>query len=89
MGEDAKSAKTQVLIAVIGLVGVLGTAVITNWDKFSRHGEKPTPITKTSRPTIADAERLTANYLDAYQKGEPNSIVGMISVPFFFKQTSL
>jgi len=87
MGEDSKSARTQVIVAIIGLVGVLGTALITQWKNiFPSHSQdiagialKPPP---PQGPTVADAERLTENYIAALKKGDADSVVGMISVPF-------
>src|SRR5215470_1166454 len=103
MGEDSKSARTQIIIAVIGLVGVLGTALITQWKDIFPQTPKdnagiahqsttpaqqttPLPITPAidNKPTVADAERMTARFLEAFQKRDTNSIVQMISVPFFF-----
>lgn len=34
MPESNGNGRTQVLIAIIGLAGVLGTAIVTNWDKI-------------------------------------------------------
>ncbi len=49
MGEDAKSARTQVLIAIIGLMGVLGAALFTNWDKiFPSHQDNTSQKSSSS-----------------------------------------
>jgi hypothetical protein len=40
MADDQSSYKVAITTAIIGLIGVLGTAVISNWDKLvsSSHG---------------------------------------------------
>jgi len=38
MGDDSKSGRTQIVIAVIGMVGVLGAALIANWGKIVGRG---------------------------------------------------
>jgi hypothetical protein len=118
MGEDSKSAKTQILIATISLVGVLGAALLANWDKIfpsrpptlqDNLSQKPstsdqhttaqqtTPMQTTpqqkaprqaapvidNKPTVADAERLTVHYFNAFRQGDVNSLMEMISDPFF------
>jgi hypothetical protein len=35
MGSELNSHKTQILVAVLALIGVLGGALISNWEKFS------------------------------------------------------
>ena len=39
------ASRTQITIAVLGLVGVLGTAVISNWDKVFNTDPSPPPTT--------------------------------------------
>lgn len=43
--------KTQILVAVIGLLGVLGGAVFGNWDKIF----KPSPVQAQSTPSTASS----------------------------------
>ena len=47
MSSEMNGSKTQIIVAVIALIGVIGGAVITNWDKFSNQNQgaplKPTP----------------------------------------------
>ena len=43
--------KTQILVAVIGLLGVLGGAVFGNWDKIF----KPSPVQAQSTPRTASS----------------------------------
>jgi len=86
MGEDSKSARTQIIVAIIGLLGVLGTALITQWKNiFPSHSQDNAGIAvppPPQGPTVADAERLTGNYIAALKKGDADSVVGMISIPF-------
>lgn len=46
--------RTQILIAVIGLVGVLGTALISNWGKI--FGDKD-QLPSTAKPTAPNNDR--------------------------------
>jgi len=51
----ASSSKVQVWIAVISLIGVLGAATITNWDKLFRIGQPvaaPSPAAKESQTNL-------------------------------------
>ncbi len=43
MGSEMNSHKTQIIVAVIALIGVLGGALITSWDKFSPPNQGPPP----------------------------------------------
>jgi len=52
MSSENSSYKAQILVAVIGLVGVLGGALIANWDKlFSRQQVIPPPSV-SGKPSI-------------------------------------
>jgi len=50
--ENGSSHKVQIIVAVLGLVGVLATAVLSNWDKFFPAPPPPT-IEPTRAPTAA------------------------------------
>jgi len=52
MADDQSSSKVAIIVAVIGLIGVLGTAVFSNWDKLvgSRTSRTPHRITP-SKPS--------------------------------------
>jgi hypothetical protein len=58
MSDDKRSSAIAITIAIIGLVGVLGGAVISNWDKLglSRRGAGPIkpfrPIPAPVSPTV-------------------------------------
>src|SRR5262245_25775252 len=44
MSSEIGGSKTQIIVAVMALIGVIGGAVITNWDKlFPRHQAPPKP----------------------------------------------
>ena len=46
--ENGSSHKVQIIVAVLGLVGVLATAALSNWDKLF-----PAPPPPTVEPTLA------------------------------------
>jgi len=55
---DKPNHSTQIVVAVIGLVGVLGGALIANWDKLFPHGESqvaPAPA-KTDVPKLPHSD---------------------------------
>lgn len=45
MADDGSGARVTITVAVIGLIGVLGSAMIANWDKLARRGQAPPPPT--------------------------------------------
>jgi hypothetical protein len=54
MSSDSKSYRVQIIVAVIGLVGVLGGALIANWDKVfdSKTNDRPnSSISSTRQPS--------------------------------------
>jgi hypothetical protein len=57
MSSEINGSKTQIIVAVIALIGVIGGAVITNWDKFSNQNQgsppKPTPVILAPSPDPA------------------------------------
>jgi hypothetical protein len=60
MNEDSKSAKTQVLIAVIGVLGVLGTALIANLDRvFPSRPHTPEDNRSASQQVPTTTQRTT------------------------------
>ena len=66
-----KPPRTEVIIAMIGLIGVLGAAVIANWDKIFRPKppDGPTnsniaPVNKsTPQPSISDPQACLTTFL--------------------------
>ena len=60
MNEDSKSAKTQVLIAVISVLGVLGAALIANWDRvFPSRPRTPEDNRSASQQVPTTTQRTT------------------------------
>ncbi len=49
MGSEINGNKTQIIVAVITLIGVLGGALIGNWDKLFPRNQEPPP-TQVSPP---------------------------------------
>jgi hypothetical protein len=68
-----KPPRTEVIVAIIGLIGVLGAAVFANWDKIFR--EKPVngptnsnlaPVNKsTPQPSISDPQACMTAFLQS------------------------
>jgi hypothetical protein len=50
--ENGNNHKVQIIVAVLGLVGVLATAVLSNWDKFFPTAPPPT-VEPARAPTAA------------------------------------
>jgi hypothetical protein len=57
MSNESKSPTVQIVIAIIGLVGVIGAALIANWDKLTGpgRGAKPASSSLSAGPTAAQA----------------------------------
>jgi hypothetical protein len=61
MSESDKGYKTQIIVAIIGLIGVLGAAVVSNWDKLrpasddgrSRSSDARTPSPPAVKQSLA------------------------------------
>lgn len=104
MGDSSSGGKTAIVVAVVGAIGILGGAIIANWDKLSRSNQlpsdgnriaapagtaAPTPTVVPDASTAADAERMTARYVEALKRQDVDSLVEMSSVPFFFDEKVL
>ena len=59
MGNQGKSYRIQIAVAVIGLVGVLGAALISNWDKIFPPSPEPEPIVVTVDDPVEDTRNMT------------------------------
>lgn len=44
MSSEMNGSKTQIILGALTLIGVLGAAVIANWDKLFQQNRPPTPI---------------------------------------------
>lgn len=53
------STRNGIVIAVIGLAGTLGTAVIANWDKLTGDGQA------ANRPVVREADKSAASTIPA------------------------
>jgi hypothetical protein len=51
--------KTQIIIAALGLAGVLGAAIFSNWDKLEGFTNTPPPPTRPPAPPV---ERVAYGY---------------------------
>jgi hypothetical protein len=68
-----KPPRTEVIVAIIGLIGVLGTAVIANWEKIVRPkppdgptSSKIAPVNKlTPQPSISDPQACLTEFLQS------------------------
>ena len=97
---DSKGPSTEVKVAIIGLIGVIGTAIIANWDKLFLP-EKPiqkeqkvqiaTPSDvaaplETKRPdhTFQLAESMTRQWFSAYKDADFHTMTELSSPPFAY-----
>ncbi len=55
MGSEMNGRKTQIIVALIALIGVLGGAVISNWERFSPRNQGPPP---KQEPPSTKEERI-------------------------------
>jgi len=62
MGSEMNGHKTQTIVALLALIGVLGAALISNWDKFSPRNQEPPPKQEPA-PTAA-AINISSVWLD-------------------------
>ncbi len=56
MTDEKKSHKAQITVAAIGLVGVLGSGMLANWDKLFLNNEPPQPHNSSS--TVVSNETI-------------------------------
>jgi hypothetical protein len=79
---DEKSYRVQIIIALIGLAGVLGAALITNWDKIFPPGQEAPPAVSDLQPA-APAERTAPQSLpaDKPMKQAPPSVSPAVPTP--------
>ncbi len=57
-GTRDSSARIQITVALIGLLGVVATALISNWNNiFPKSNSAPTPTSSSSAPTAKKPER--------------------------------
>ena len=67
MGEDTKSYKVQIAIAIISLVGVIGAAIFSNWDKIF-------PVDNPARPPEIMRDTQGSQKIGENQHAEPFQI---------------
>ncbi len=66
MSSEINGSKTQIIVAVITLIGVIGGALIANWDKLLLRDQPPTPtptppIEKKSADDMAGHSNTNGN----------------------------
>lgn len=105
MADVKKSSKSLIVVALIGLIGTLGTAFISNWDKFFPSPQTPVSSNIGSQSSKEDksmggresttssnfstvearreAEKVTAQWFESWQRGDVDVLVKLSSVPFF------
>lgn len=54
------SSRTPILVAMIGVAGTVGAALIVNWDKLFSKAEPPPKVTPTGTPDAAPATTAPA-----------------------------
>ncbi|NIS54654.1 hypothetical protein GWN42_22720 [candidate division KSB1 bacterium] len=100
-----KSRSPQITAAVIGVIGVLGAAIIANWDKIfppepppngptvnprdvERGGENDLKTRENHEIRLVsakrEAEKLTAEWFEAFEAGNVDTLVRLSRPPFFF-----
>jgi hypothetical protein len=83
------TSKIVIWVAIIGLVGTLGAALIANWDKFfpsaSTQDELPDEMPGTSKlkPKV-ELEKLASKWLVAVLDNDVETVVNLSSEPFYF-----
>jgi hypothetical protein len=68
-----KSNRTRILVALIGLLGVVIAAVISHWDKIfppSREGDGPIEVQKTPGPKPPGSAQIPAPALPSWLNGD-------------------
>lgn len=78
--EDGKSHTVAIVVAVIGVVGVLGSALIANWDKVIAPRAAPTITTRPAEPTTGTTHRTPTAQSPAAQAAAPEAPIAT-SVP--------
>lgn len=84
------AAKITILVAIIGLIGTLGGAVILNWDKIFLSDSKNISISpETEKPAIdpkVEVEKLAGKWISAWMNGDADNFIKLASEPFYFDQ---
>lgn len=84
--QKQSSGRVVIWVAIIGLVGTLGTAVISNWDKLFPQKSSAVPLASNSSQTnsIVEVEKLAGKWMAAWLNGDSDTFVSLSSEPFFF-----
>lgn len=78
MKSDESGSKTQIVIAVIGLIGVLGAALLTNWDRIFPH--KTPPSVAPGEPAIGSPKVIATSPANGATDVDPS--LSKIAVTF-------
>src|SRR5262245_59477332 len=65
----SSNSRIAVIVAIIGLIGVLGAAIIGNWDKIFSNGGKPPTTDTTNVVTTTPEIEDTANQVKVDPSG--------------------
>jgi len=85
MAADKKTSRLQITIAIIGVVGVIGAALITNWDKIFSQQDEVIPANQiTVEEACREAEQITARYFDAFISGDIDVLMELSKIPFYY-----
>ncbi|MDA0339538.1 MAG: hypothetical protein O2910_06830 [Proteobacteria bacterium] len=104
---EGSGSKIQITVAIIGVVGVLGTAIFANWDKIfppvqivavNPPAATPNPVDDPSSGSPVEqapatinelrreAEIIAAQYFEAMQTSDLESLMRLSKPPFFLDQ---
>lgn len=90
MADDGKSHRIHVTVALIGLVGVLGTALVANWGTlFPPRIEHEESTAFTFSDAQRQAEEITRRWFKAYQSADIDTLVRLSPPPFYNNDTIL
>lgn len=74
------SRRLIIVVAIIGLIGILGTAIINNWDKFFSPSLKPSMETSLPQPTPTKSNSPSKIDKPAIQRPKPQPSAPAVKV---------
>jgi len=88
---SSKKARIAIWVAIIGLIGTLGTGVLANLEKIFPQTEElnqpqvEQPQVEPIDPRVA-AEKIAGEWLGAWLGGDVDAFLRLSTVPFYFDQ---